>query len=59
MPRQSRDLERVNVFLPEKELKVLRLLAKKRGVPYSDFIREAVTLWLRREAGRLSKMPRE
>lgn len=44
MPRPplSADSQRVNLLLPTKMLKALKLVAARQGSPYSEVIREAI-----------------
>ncbi|MDQ2911465.1 MAG: ribbon-helix-helix domain-containing protein [Actinomycetota bacterium] len=39
-------MERTNVYLPEEQLKNLRSLGRRRGVPVAALIREALETWL-------------
>lgn len=58
MPRTKTESTRVNIYLPNKELGILKALAKKRSTTYSQIVRDAVRLWLKTEAERLRKGPR-
>ena len=42
MPRPKRDVTRVNMYLQNKVLAALKILAKKRGVPYAEVVRQAL-----------------
>ena len=52
MARPNTDSERVNVYIPRRIMKVLRVLAQRRGTTYSEMIRQASREFAIREANK-------
>lgn len=50
MARPNTDSERINVYVPRKVMRVIRALAKRRQMPYSEVLRTAIRLYVIDEA---------
>lgn len=49
MPRQKTDSQRINIYVPNKVLKVYKALAKRRSATYSELMRSALHEFAARE----------
>ena len=49
MPRQKTDSQRINIYIPNKVLKVYKALAKRRSATYSELMRSALHEFAARE----------
>ncbi len=52
MAKPKKDCTRVNIYLPDKVLKVMRNMAARRGVSYSELARNGIVAYLREELER-------
>lgn len=55
MPRNSRDMERVNLYIPKKSAALLRKYADMRGFTFSDVVRQALGAFVPRIAEYLQR----
>jgi len=47
MPRDKRDMSRINMYVERPTMKAIKLIANKTGVPYSDVIRHVLASYVR------------
>lgn len=50
MPRPKTDSTRVNVYLPNQYIRAGKALAKRRGISFSELMRNAIASYVRAEA---------
>lgn len=58
MARTNRNVVKVNIYLPEGVLEVMRRLAASRGCAYSELIREACRTYVLKEGPELIRESR-
>ena len=54
MPKPTTDSKRINLYLPTRYLDIARTMATKKGISFSELMRNAMVEHIRSEAGKMS-----
>ncbi len=50
--RQSRDLQRINIYLTRKQLAAVRKIAKKEGLSFAEIVRRGLDQYIEQKTGK-------